>query len=625
MKSSENSREWLITLTAIGIVFGDIGTSPLYALRECFHGPHAIPLSPESILGILSLMFWALILVVSFKYLQVVTFAHNKGEGGILALTALACMHKKRKVKWGNPYFLALGLFGTALLVGDGMITPAISVMSAMEGLKVATPVFSPLVLPLTILVLVGLFAIQKYGTQKIGTFFGPVMILWFFALAILGGLSIYQSPEVLLAINPIYGATFLINNKLMGFFALGSVFLVCTGGEALYADMGHFGRTPIKNAWYCIALPSLALNYFGQGALLLRDPSTLVNPFYYLAPDYLLYPLVGLAAMATIIASQALISGLFSLAKQCVQLGYCPRLNIVHTSSEEIGQIYVPPINWLTLAGTLWLVIEFKSSSAMASAYGICVALTMTITTILASVVARIHWRASWLKIGAALTLLLTIDLAFLAANLLKLGDGGWVTLTIAVVVFILMTTWFRGRQVLMQKIRSQSYPFENLIRDIKEKNIIRVPGCAVFMVGDAEATPPPLIHNLKHNKVLHETVVFLTVVTHNSSRVPENEQVEIIKLAPGFIRLIGHYGFMQSPNVTKLLAICQQTLPDHNFDDITYFLGREVLTPAKDSPLSFWRSRIFGFLSRNARTAYSYYNLPMDRVIEVGTQVEI
>lgn len=625
MKATASARSSLLVLTALGVVFGDIGTSPLYALRECFHGSHSIELSTPHIFGVLSLILWSLIMVVSVKYLQFVTHADNEGEGGVLALTALACLSRRFRYRPGNNIFLTLGLFGAALLVGDGMITPSISVLSAIEGLSIATPVFDSWVLPLTLISLTGLFAVQQFGTKKIGGFFGPVMILWFFLLAVLGVFSILETPEILTAASPHYAILFIMQEPELAFIVLGSVFLVATGGEALYADMGHFGRIPITRAWYGIALPALTLNYFGQGALLLRSPEAVSNPFYKLVPENMIIAVVILATAATIIASQAMISGLFSLARQCVQLGYCPRLVIKHTSESDIGQIYVPAVNWLTLIGTLWLVIEFKSSGNLASAYGIAVSTTMVITTILATLVAIRRWRWKTTKLIILIGTLIIFDLAFFSANLLKIADGGWVPLVIAAGVFILMTTWYRGRQLLSQTLRKRSYPIEKLLEEIQANPPQKVPGTAIFMVGDPETTPPAFVHNLQHNKVIHENVVFLTVVTENRARVQNKDRAEIKVLAPGIYRLTAHFGFNDTPNVIKFLEHCHDLDPNLKIEDPAFFLGREILVTGSDKQMSFWRKSIFSFLSKNSSRANSYFALPIDRVFEVGMQVEI
>lgn len=628
---SENTKgrssQALLVLTAIGIVFGDIGTSPLYALRECFHGPFAVEVNAINIMGVLSLIFWSLTIVISIKYLLFVTRADNKGEGGTLALTALACLTEgKRKIPFGAFGFLALGLFGASLLVGDGMITPAISVMSAVEGLNVATTIFENWIVAITVVILIGLFSLQRFGTHKIGSFFGPITVTWFFTIGCLGLYQIVQNPSVLMAISPYYAFQFLFENTASTFFVFGTVFLVVTGGEALYADLGHFGRSAISKGWYFCALPGLFLNYFGQGSLLLQNPEFAENPFYHMAPDFLLYPLVFLATIAAIIASQAIISGLFSLASQCIQLGYCPRLKIVHTSDEHTGQIYVPFMNWLIMIGSILLVLEFHSSSNLASAYGIAISLDMVITTVLASVVAFRLWDWPISRVLAVAGSFLIVDITFLSANILKIEDGGWVPLVIAGAVYFMMTTWKRGRADLVKKMRSMSYPLADLLQDIQKKPPTRVPGTAIFMVGDTKLTPPALMHNLKHNKVLHEKVVFLTVVGNEVPNVPESERMEVFELAPTVYRVVANYGFSDTPDIPELLRKCGQEKLGFEFEKPTFFLGREILMagPSKPGEMWYWRKKVFTVMAKNAMVAAHFFKLPLQDVIEVGMEVE-
>ena len=614
----------LLLITALGIVYGDIGTSPLYAIREAFHGPHAIPLSIPNIYGVLSLITWALLFIVSFKYIQFVMRADNDGEGGILALTALAVM-QKGKTFLGKNFFLHLGLFGAALMVGDCIITPSISVLSAVEGIEVATPALSHFIIPVTYLILTVLFYFQKKGTEKIGVYFGPIMLVWFFTIAILGALSVIETPNILQSLNPLHAFRFWMENPTLAFTAMGAVFLVVTGGEALYADMGHLSRESISQGWFYIALPSLLLNYYGQGALLLRSPESVSNPFYRMAPEWLLIPLVLIATLATIIASQAVISGFFSLASQCVQLGYAPRLKIDHTSEKTRGQIYIPAVNWAAFAGTLWLVLEFRNSSSLASAYGISVSLTMVITTLLTYIVAINTW--NW-GLGKALTLFsafAVVDILFVSANLMKLEDGGWVPIMIAIAMFILVTTWKKGRSILFERLRARSYPFQDLLEDVKRLKPAKVPGTAVFMIGDADVTPPTLLHNLKHNKVLHETVVFLTIVNEGVAYVPEKDKVQITKIADGFFKVTGHYGFKETPKVMNILSRCEGMMPGFLAHEATFFLGREILVAGQGREMLFWRKIIFSVMARNATSANSYFELPLDRVIEVGMQIEL
>lgn len=618
----------LSTLGALGVVFGDIGTSPLYALRECFHGTHGISLTPENIYGVLSLIVWALILVISIKYLLFVLRADNKGEGGILALMSLA--YEKRHLSSRHPItaILALGLFGAALLYGDGIITPAISVLSAVEGLKIATPFFEPFVVLITFAILIALFRVQKKGTASIGKAFGPVILLWFFVLGLLGIYGIVREPSVLGAINPSYAFHFLMNNSWSGFIVLGTVFLVVTGGEALYADMGHFGKRPIQLGWFCVALPGLLLQYFGQGALLLTNPQAIQNPFYLLAPSWALYPLVILATMAAVIASQALITGAFSMSHQAVQLGYLPRIEIRHTSSHEMGQIYVPLVNWLLLVGTLYLVFEFQTSSRLAAAYGIAVTATMVITTILTYIVMRKRWGWSPFITVPFLIVFLTIDLAFFGANAFKILDGGFVPLIIAGFIFSLMTTWKKGRLILSERLREMSLPLEKFIEEFVPKVGKRTPGSAIFMTANFGITPPALLQNATHNQVLHENIVLFTIATKPIPHVPSEERVKVDAIGNNFFTVVVHYGFMDSPNVPEALALCNDG-NEHgltiDLDKTIFFLGRETLIAAHRPGMAIWREHIFTFMSRNAQRATDYFQIPSKRVVEVGTVVEL
>lgn len=614
-----------LALGALGVVYGDIGTSPLYAFRESFHEAHGIPVTHDNILGVLSLIFWSLITLISIKYLIFVMRADNRGEGGILALTAL--VNRIRPVARHTPRYrlILLGLFGTALLYGDGMITPAISVLSAVEGLEVATPAFQPYIIPLTIAILVGLFFFQSQGTERVGKIFGPATLLWFLVLALLGIRWIVQHPQVFLAINPYYGFEFFWVNGWHGFLVLGSVFLVVTGGEALYADMGHFGKAPIRMAWFTVVLPALLLNYFGQGALLLEHPEAVVNPFYRMAPQWALYPVVFIATMATVIASQALITGAFSLTRQAVQLGYLPRMEIRHTSSEEIGQIYIPGVNWMLMISCISLVLAFRTSSNLAAAYGVAVTSTMVITAILLFIIQREKWGWPALNAIAFTAFFLIIDLAFWGANIIKLPDGGWFPLVIGVVIFTLMTTWKRGRVILSERLRTGSMPFKTFAERLGADKVIHVPGTAVFMYSDPTATPPALVHNLKHNKVLHEQVVLLSVETMEIPRVPNKERLEVTKLENGFYRVVLHYGFMEDPNVPRDLVRARKQGLEFKSADVTYFLGRERLIASKKPGMAIWRENLFATMSRNARAATDFFRLPPDRVVELGSQVEI
>jgi len=613
----------LLTLAALGVVFGDIGTSPLYALRECFHGPHAIAPTPANVLGVLSLIFWALVVVISIKYVTYVMRADNQGEGGILALMAL--IPPTYRGPQSRGVLTVLGLFGAALLYGDGIITPAITVLGAMEGLKTATPFFDPYVVPLTVAVLVALFLVQHRGTAAVGAVFGPVMVVWFAAIGILGLRMVIQSPSVLTAINPLHGFDFFMRNGPHGFLVLGSVFLVVTGGEALYADMGHFGTRPIRLAWFAIVQPGLMLNYFGQGALLLATPRAAEQPFFLLVPSMLLLPMVVLATLAAVIASQALISAVYSLTRQAVQLGYSPRLEIQHTSAETIGQIYVPQINFALMAATVALVIAFGSSSSLAAAYGIAVTATMGITTLLAYVVSRYVWGWSRLAAGLITGLFFVVDLAFFGANVLKIAHGGWVPLVIAATVYLLMTTWKRGRDILGARLRERAYPFAQFLKDIAARPPIRVPGTAVFMTGSPAGTPITLLHNLEHNKVLHEKVVLLTVTTADIPQVPADDRVSVEPLGENFFRVTLVYGFIEEPNVPAALAEAREQGLRIDPKTTTYFLGRETLLATRRPGMAVWRERLFVLMSRNAMRATAFFRIPSDRVVELGLQLEL
>ncbi len=615
-----------LTLTALGIVLGDIGTSPLYSMREAFHGPHSVPVTAENVYGVLSLIFWALVLIISVKYLAFVLKADNKGEGGVLALTALATPFRlTRETKKYQRFFLLLGLFGASLLFGDGVITPAISVMSAIEGLHVATPLFDPYVIPLTLLILAFLFFNQRHGTARIGSVFGPILLLWFTTLGVLGLSSIWRNPHVLTAINPQHALHFFAANGIRGFIVLGAVFLVVTGGEALYADIGHFGKNPIRRAWFFIALPGLLLNYFGQGALLLSDPSAAVNPFFHLAPRWALIPLVLLAMVATVIASQAMISGVFSLTRQATQLGFAPRFRIVHTSSEEIGQIYVPHINWALFILASWLVLEFRSSSRLAAAYGIGVSMTMVITTVLACSIAPLVLRWNKLQAVLAFIFFLSIDIVFMTANLTKISDGGWFPLVLAVAVFTLMTTWKRGRQILMQRIKERTVPFSKFLEQIRVNPPVRVPGTAVFMTSDPEGTPMALVHNVRHNRVLHTKNILLTVITEEEPHVPKDRRVQINGLNEAFYRITAHYGFMETPDIKDIIKACKRKNFELELSELTFFLGHETLFASRKPGMAIWREKLFAFMSKNAERATNYFNIPPNQVMEVGLQIEL
>jgi len=613
-----------LSLAALGVVYGDIGTSPLYAIRECFHGEYGVPVTDSNVLGVLSLVVWSLILVVSIKYLAFVMRGDNRGEGGILALMALVV---PRQVEVGGPAWrlAVLGLFGAALLYGDGMITPAISVLSAIEGLEVATPLFRAYVVPLTLVILVALFSVQHRGTARIGALFGPLTLVWFGVLSALGAHGIATEPAVLRALNPGYAAHFFASNGLHGTLVLAAVFLVVTGTEALYADMGHFGRRPIRLAWFAIALPALLLNYFGQGALLLVDPMAAHNPFYRLAPAWALYPLVALATVATIIASQAVISGAFSLTRQAVQLGYAPRLLVKHTSSDEEGQIYIAPINWALMIACCALVLGFGSSTQLAAAYGMAVTTTMVITTLLFCVLARKRWRWNRVAVIAFGAIFLAIDLAFFGANAIKIEHGGWLPLLIAAAIFCIMSTWKRGRLALEKRFRSTMMPLSVFLKDLGTSAITRVPGVAVFLTGERDGTPHALLHNVRHNKVVHEQVILLTVETADVPYVLGADRLWVEPLGHGFCRIVIQYGFMQDSNIPRALALA--STPEFPIDPMktTYFLGREKLIAAGKSGLARWRERLFAFLSRNAQSPTTFFRIPSNAVVELGAQIEL
>ncbi|MFN7131058.1 MAG: potassium transporter Kup [Myxococcales bacterium] len=617
----------MLALSAVGVVYGDIGTSPLYAMRECFHGPHAMAPVPGNILGVLSLIFWSLVGVITVKYLVFVMRADNRGEGGILALMALALQSltsggrsaRKRAV------LVTFGLFGGALLYGDGVITPAISVLSAVEGLNVVTDVFEPYVLRITVVILIALFVVQRKGTSAVGAVFGPFTLVWFIAIGTLGLVQIVKHPAVLAAISPLNAVRFFADNGFRGFYVLGSVFLVVTGGEALYADMGHFGKKPIRLAWYAVVLPALLLNYFGQGALLMQDASAAESPFYLLAPSWLQYPLVALATGAACIAAQAVISGAYSLTRQAVQLGYSPRIDIVHTSEKEIGQIYVPALNWALLTMVLVLVLTFRTSSNLAAAYGIAVSTAMVTTTVLAYFVASHRWKWHPLAVLPFIGTFLFIDLSFFSANILKLPDGGWFPLALAAVVFTLMTTWKRGREILAERLRGASFPLELFLKGFETRPPVRVPGTAVFMTGNPEGVPTALLHNLKHNKVLHERVVLLTITTAEVPHIPGRERLEVKKLEHGLWQIIAQYGFMETPNVPEIIGRSKDHGLEFKMMDTTFFLGRETLIPTKRPGMAIWREALFAWMSRNARSATSYFKIPPNRVVELGSQIEL
>lgn len=610
-----------LSLAALGVVYGDIGTSPLYAMRECFHGTHGVVLTRENVLGVLSLIFWSLVVIVSVKYIFYVLRADNKGEGGVLSLMTLASSGQKNR--YVHSLLFALGIFGAALLYGDGVITPAISVLSAVEGLELAAPRLHPFILPLTIAILIGLFSLQRRGTARMGALFGPVMLVWFTTLGTLGVLSVIQSPEVLEAMLPTHAVRLFQNNAARGFGVLSGVFLVVTGSEALYADLGHFGRSPIRRAWFSIAFPGLFLNYLGQGALLIREPAAIEHPFFRLAPDWGLLPMIALSTVATVVASQALISGVYSLSHQGTMLGVLPRVNVKHTSAEERGQIYVPAVNWLLCIATIFLVLEFRSSSNLASAYGIAVSLTMLITTVLTIFLARYRWGWS-MPVALALTALFLLpELAFTAANLTKVAQGGWFPLLVATLLYIMMVTWRRGREILAMRFREQLLPLSDFFDLMRVELPKRVPGTAVFMTSSLEGTPQALLHNFIHNRVVHQHVVLLTIVTDEAAHISSRERYRMETMDEGFKRIIARYGFMEQPDVPQLLTQCG--LLGAGFEGFTFFLGRETMIATSRPGMARWRLHLFTFLARNAQPATKFFNIPPDRVMEIGTQIAL
>jgi KUP system potassium uptake protein len=613
-----------LALAALGIVYGDIGTSPIYAIRESFIEEHGVAVSAANVYGVLSLVFWALVIVICIKYLVFVLRADNRGEGGILALTSLVT--PVGDPQGGRRALIVIGLFATALLYGDGMITPAISVLSAVEGLAVATEFFEPYVIPITVAILVGLFSFQRHGTAGVGRVFGPITLVWFVTLAALGIWNIAQHPAVLAAVNPIHGVRFFVANGMNAVLVLGSVFLVVTGGEALYADMGHFGKRPIRLAWFAVVLPALLLNYFGQGALLISRPATVENPFFLMAPSWALYPVVIIATMATVIASQALISGSYSLTMQAVQLGYSPRLDIQHTSAREKGQIYIPAINWALMLACIGLVLGFRSSSHLAAAYGVAVTTTMVVTSVLFYVVARERWRWSLpvaLLVGGVF---LGVDVAFWGANLLKIPHGGWFPLVIGAIVFTLLTTWKKGRQILASRMKTRTLPIDEFVQNILDHPPTRVPGTAVYMYSNPAGAPPALLHNLKHNKVLHTRVAFLSVATDEVPFVEPERRHQVRRLHENVYVISLHYGFMEDADVPAALSGIDEQGLRFNRMEISYFLGRETLIATRRGKgMALWREKLFAAMSNNARSAASFFRLPPNQVVELGAQVEL
>ena len=606
-------------------MFGDIGTSPLYAIKESFGGGHHLALNHDNVVGVLSLMSWALFSIVTLKYVMLIMRADNRGEGGIMALMALVrrSLHKNDQLRW---LLLGLGMFGAALFYGDGMITPAISVLSAVEGLEVATPVLKPYVIPLTLAVITVLFIVQQTGTARVASLFGPIMVVWFLVLAVLGLTSVVQTPSVLVALNPYYCFEFFVNNRGTGFLVLGAVVLAVTGAEALYADMGHFGKRPISLAWLWFVFPALLLNYFGQGALLLREPHTVQHPFFHLAPDWALYPMVALATLATVIASQAVISGAYSLTRQAIQLGYCPRLMIEHTSEKAIGQVYLPWINWTLYLAVIGLVLGFGSSSNLAGAYGVAVTATMAIDSLLIFFVMRKLWNWSlWVALPIS-AFFLFIDLSFFSANVLKIFEGGWFPVVVGVVVFVLLSTWKRGREILFAKLHPGAIPLDPFIKSITQHPPVRVPGTAVFLTASQEGVPHALLHNLNHNKVLHERVVLLTVRSEDIPHVPDSQRIDVAPLGHDFFRVTVHYGFKDEPDLPTALEGCKCKGLEFSMMETSFFLSRQTLVPMPDEPgMAFWREKLFAAMSRNATSATVFFKIPSNRVVELGTRIEL
>jgi len=614
-----------LALLALGVVYGDIGTSPLYAMREAFHGQHGIAVTQSSVLGVLSLIFWALILIVTVKYHVVIIRADNKGEGGVLALMALVNGSLIARGLSPRRIMIVLGIFGAALLYADGALTPAISVLSAVEGLEIVTPALQHWVIWITLLILIGLFAFQSKGTASVGAVFGPVMLVWFLALAVLGLNGIMRNPSVLAAVLPTHGIRFFAEDPGRGLIVLGAVFLAVTGGEALYADLGHFGHSAIQLAWFTIPLPALILNYFGQGALLLSQPDAAANPFYLLAPAKALYFLIPLATAAAIIASQAIISGAFSLTRQAVQLGYIPRMDIWHTSSREIGQIYVPTVNKMLAVLTIALVFGFQTSSNLAGAYGVALSTLMALTTVMFYVMSREVWGWSILKAASVAGVFLIVDLTFLVSNALKIWHGGWVPLAIAIILYFVMSTWKRGREILSKRMQEKTVPLKLLLADLAAEPPTRVPGTAVFMYGSSDGTPPALVLNLTHNKVLHEKIVFLTITTEDVPHVSPETRVTVKRSGKGFHAVIARYGFMQDPDINEVLAACKKSHLDIPLEGTTFFLGRETLIASDRPGMAIWRERLFSFMSRNALRATAFFKIPPNQVFEVGAYVEL
>jgi KUP system potassium uptake protein len=613
-----------LTLAAIGVVYGDIGTSPLYTMKEVFAPAHGLPLNEGNLLGVTSLIAWALILIVSLKYVTLVLRADNRGEGGVMALVALALSSVGPKSRWFHPLVL-VGLLGTAMFFGDGVITPAISVLSAIEGLEVATPAFKPYVVPITVAVLVALYAVQSKGTGGIGKWFGPIVLVWFTALAAMGVVNILENPAILAALNPLHAFRFLLENGWLAFVALGAIVLAVTGAEALYADMGHFGKRAVRLAWFAVVFPGLLLNYLGQGALLLAHPEAVSNPFFQQLGPWSIYPLVVLSTMATVIASQATISGTFSITQQAIALGFLPRMRVMYTSEREMGQIYIPLINWLQLGVVLLAVIGFGSSSNLASAYGIAATTTMLMTTILTFFVIRYRWKYNLLLCFAATGFFLIIDIALFSANTLKILHGGWFPLVLAAFLMMIMLTWRDGRQLVYDNLRKHLVPLEDFLQSLFISPPSRVDGTAVFFRAEGDGVPHAMLHNLLHNKVLHERTVFLTVYNADIPTVPVPERIKVTPLGHQCYQVDIHYGFKDERDIPAALALCKEAGLELDMMSTSYFIARQTVIPRVGSGMALWRESLFATMSRNARDAADYYRVPANRVIELGTQVEI
>ncbi len=625
-KEAKPTGLWMTALAALGVVFGDIGTSPLYTIKECFSPLYGVSVSEDHLFGILSLIFWSLVLVIVVKYLFLISKANNNGEGGVVALLALLMPRQSGPAMFRNRYVILIGLTGCALLYGDGVITPAITVLSAMEGLEFATPIFRPYVEPLSILIIIGIFWAQKGGTARIGALFGPFILIWFLSIAAVAIPWLIAEPRVFLALNPLYAITFFWENGSIAFFVLGAVVLCVTGGEALYADMGHFGRKPIKYAWYGIVFPCLLLNYFGQGALILQQGSeALVNPFYKLVPPWFLYPMVLIATIAAVIASQALITGLFSLTHQTTQLGYLPRLHVIHTSERTEGQIYMPEVSRIMMVCCIFLVVMFKSSSNLTAAYGVAVTGTMTATTILFYLVTTRIWK--WSPGFSALVALplLAIDLTFFASNIVKVWEGGWFPILIASAVLVVMLTWRQGRSLLSQAMLAKALPLDTFTALLRAQKPFRVPGTAMVMTANRDIAPPVLLHHLKHNQVLHQQVVLLTVLVKHQPYVIAEQRLEITPLGEGLVRVIAKYGYIQRPNVSEIIRLSKKFGLEIDKKQVSFYLGRETLLATGPAKMATWRKELFAFLSKNSQPATASFRIPPDQVVEIGLQLEI